>query len=486
MKIVVKLFHEIAIKSRPVRKLLTKQLHYNLESLLKRIRSDTKVYRHWDRFEIKVPEDICDDTRRNIIEQLSNTPGIEFFLVVEPVHFSSLSELTQIALEYFAQSVNQKTFAVRVKRKGKHSFSSIEAEREIGSVLMLNAHPTGVDLKQPEVEISIEIDNETAYLVKEKVPGLGGYPLGKQEQALSLISGGYDSSVSSFLTMRRGVKTHFCFFNLGGSAHEIGVKQVAYYIWNKYASTHKVKFITFDFEPVVAEILKSIDPSFMGVVLKRMMFRAAEYAAKDLAIETVVTGEAIGQVSSQTLTNLNAIQQVTDRLVLRPLVAMDKQDIIKLAKEIGTDEFAANMPEYCGVISSKPSTKVKLEKVVAAENDFDFDVLEKSLNTFRLVSIEKVLDGVDTDTEVDSITTPNFSDVVIDIRHPEEQEKNPLQLLNNEIIKIPFYSISKRFEDLDSEKNYLLYCDKGVMSKVQAHHLKIQGFTNVKVLKLAV
>ena len=259
MKIVVKLFHEIAIKSRPVRKLLTKQLHYNLENLLKRIRTDIKVYRFWDHFEIKVPDDICDDTRTNIIEQLSNTPGIEFFLIVEPVEFSDLDELADISLRNLEGKLDSKTFAVRVKRKGKHSFTSIEAERTIGSKLLLNTSSAGVNLKSPDVEVSIEIDNSSAFLVKEKVAGLGGYPLGKQESALSLISGGYDSSVSSFLTLRRGVKTHFCFFNLGGSAHEIGVKQVAYYIWNKYASSHKVKFITFAFEPVAPLGLLAIE-----------------------------------------------------------------------------------------------------------------------------------------------------------------------------------------------------------------------------------
>ncbi|NVJ51274.1 MAG: tRNA 4-thiouridine(8) synthase ThiI [Gammaproteobacteria bacterium] len=484
MKIVVKLFHEIIIKSRPVRKLITKQLHYNLENILKQVVPETKVYKRWDHIEIKLPDHLPHDTQINVKEKLACIPGIDFIQVVESLEFESFEQLIALGVEQFSSAVTGKTFCVRAKRKGKHAFTSLEFERELGGALLAEGKAKGVKLKAPEVELKVEIDGARVFFVKEKIKGLGGYPLGQQESVLSLISGGYDSSVASYQMIKRGVKTHFCFFNLGGSAHEIGVKQVAYFIWNKYASSHKVKFISVPFEGVVEEILKTMSPSVMGVALKRMMLRAAEKLANDLALDTLVTGEAIGQVSSQTLTNLRMIDLASDALVLRPLIALDKQDIIAQAKQIGTEEFAANMPEYCGVISSKPSTKVKLSAIEEAEAQFDFSVLEEAITNRRLQSIEKVLDGVDTDTSVSCVQVPSVDDVVIDIRHPEEQEQNPLQLTNNKIIKIPFYSLATRFKELPDANNYLLYCDKGVMSKVQAHHLNLNGFTNVKVLQL--
>jgi thiamine biosynthesis protein ThiI len=483
MKLVVKLFHEIIIKSRPVRKLLTKQLHYNLENILKPILNEAKVYREWDKIEIKLPDTMEPELWLNIKERLQCIPGIDFFLRVDAHPFNTIDDIIDLCVDAYGEELKGKTFCVRVKRRGKHDFTSNEAERQIGGGLLARTGVDRVVLNNPQVQINLEIINNEVYLVRERIPGLGGYPLGQQEAALSLISGGFDSSVSSFLMMRRGVKTHFCFFNLGGMAHEIGVKQVAYYLWQKFGSTHKVKFITVPFEEVVAEILQTIDQSLMGVVLKRMMVRAADKVAQDLGLTTIVTGESIGQVSSQTLTNLAVIEQASTSLILRPLITLDKQDIILQARAIGTEEFAANMPEYCGVISNKPTTRAKLDKVLQTEEQFNFDILDRAVANRKLISIEKVLDGLDTNTDVTLVSTPGIDDIVIDIRHPEEQENQPLVLTNNKVIKIPFYSISQRFPELDMKYNYLLYCDKGVMSKVQAHHLKLQGFDNVKVLR---
>jgi thiamine biosynthesis protein ThiI len=119
------------------------------------------------------------------------------------------------------------------------------------------------------------------------------------------MSGGFDSTVAAYQIMRRGLMAHFCFFNLGGRAHELGVMEVAHFIWKKYGSSQRVLFVSVPFEEVVGEILGKVDNSHMGVVLKRMMLRAASQIADRLHIDALVTGEAISQVSSQTLPNLS-------------------------------------------------------------------------------------------------------------------------------------------------------------------------------------
>src|SRR3546814_288003 len=236
----------------------------------------------------------------------------------------------------------------------------------------------------------MEIRDQRLFVVHEQHDGIGGYPLGALELTLVLLSGVFDSAVVAYQMMRRGVMTHFCFFNLGGRAHELGVMEVAHYLWKKYGSSHRVLFISVPFEEVVGEILQKVDNSQMGVVLKRMMLRVSTQIAERLHIDALVTGEAISQVSSQTLPNLSVIDSATDMLVLRPLIASHKQDIIDTAFEIGTAEFAKNMPEYCGVISVNPTPQPKRYRIEHEENQLALAILERALATARQVAIERV------------------------------------------------------------------------------------------------
>jgi thiamine biosynthesis protein ThiI len=298
------------------------------------------------------------------------------------------------------------------------------------------------------------------------------------------MSGGFDSGVASYQMIKKGARTHYCFFNLGGSAHEVGVKQVSYYLWNKFAASHKIKFFAVDFEPVVAEILDKVDNGHMGVVLKRMMIRAATKIAAKGKIQALVTGESLGQVSSQTLTNLNVINRVTDTLILRPLAAYDKQDIINIARTIGTEDFSKTIPEYCGVISKKPTVRAILSKVEEEEDNFDFDILDKVVKETRIFDIRDIgKESEEEITAVDLVENINDNAIVLDIRSPDETDDQPLELDDVEVKLIPFYKLATQFGDLDMTKDYLLYCDHGVMSKLQALYLIDNGYTNVKVYR---
>ena len=283
--------------------------------------------------------------------------------------------------------------------------------------------------------------------------------------------------------MRRGLLTHFCFFNLGGRAHELGVKEVAHYLWKKYGSSHRVLFISVPFEEVLGDILENVDNGHMGVVLKRMMFKAAEQVADQLELDTLVTGEAISQVSSQTLTNLAVIDKATSKLVVRPLITEHKQDIISTAVEIGTAEFAENMPEYCGVISVNPKTRAKLGRVEHEEGRLDASLLQRAVQRATRVTMDKVLDELGKDVQVEEVHAALPGQVVIDIRHPDEVDEQPLELAGIEQLTVPFYAINGRFKDFDPNRQYLLYCDQGIMSKLHAHHLMHEGYANVRVYR---
>lgn len=474
MKFVVKLFPEITIKSKSVRKQMTKILRANLRTRLRKHQVSADVQNRWDSLLIELNSS-DERSHRHTVEVLSNTSGIGYSLEIEEHTFETLDDAYQRVKHAYAESLEGKTFCVRIKRAGIHDFTSHQAEIYMGGGLLKETGATGVSLKNPDLVVHAEIRNDKVQVVKQRIDGLGGYPLGSQGDVLSLISGGYDSTVASYLMTRRGLKTHYCFFNLGGSAHEIGVKQVAHYLWQRYGESHRVKFITVPFEDVVAEILKNVETGQMGVVLKRMMLRAASRAAARMDVPALVTGEAVAQVASQTISNLAVIDRVSDHMVLRPLAAMDKLDIIALSRRIGTEAFAASMPEYCGVISVNPTTVGDMKRVEEAEAAFDMKVLEDALARSTYQRIDEVLDKLDSGIdEVPLVNMPALSDVIIDIRHPDEVEAAPLALPNNRVLHLPFYELESKLDTLESGVRHLLYCQKGTMSRIHAHHLMLE------------
>lgn len=482
MKFIIKYFAEITIKSTPVRKQFANQLTKNIRAILKKIDPAVSVVMQWDHIEVNVME--TEPTLQGqIVEKLQCIPGVGQFLQVIEYPLGDMDDILEKCKQHFSDRIKDKVFCVRCKRTGKHDFSSVEIEREIGAGLIRDCSPKGVSLHKPEVEVRLEIRDQHLYLVEHAYKGLGGYPLASLDQVLVLMSGGYDSTVAAYHMIRRGLLPHFCFFNLGGRAHELGVMEVAHFLWDKYASSQRVMFISVPFEQVVGEILTQVDDSQMGVILKRMMLRAATQLAKRFELTSLVTGEAISQVSSQTLTNLNVINQATDMLVIRPLITSHKEDIIAQAQQIGTAEYARHMPEYCGVISVNPTTRAKLGRIEHEEENFDFSVLDNAVAQAKWVTVDQIMDELGKDIHVEQVSEIVAGQVLIDIRHPDQAQDHPIEIEGIEIKQIPFYAINQQFNKLDENRQYLLYCDKGVMSRLHAHHLLSEGHVNVRVYR---
>lgn len=482
MKLIVKVFPEIIIKSRPVRKQFIRQLAKNIRTVLRDLDPALVVDGVWDNLDVqtKLTEP---KLLREMIERLTCVPGISNILQVAQYPLGDMDDIVARCKLHYGDLLPGKMFSVRCKRAGKHTFSSMDVEKYVGSQLRQQCSAAGIELKKPEIVVRMEIRDKRLFVIHSQHNGIGGYPLGALEQTLVLMSGGFDSTVAAYQIMRRGLMAHFCFFNLGGRAHELGVMEVAHFIWKKYGSSQRVLFISVPFEEVLGEILQKVDNSHMGVVLKRMMLRAASSIADRLEIDVLVTGEAISQVASQTLPNLSLIDSATDKLVLRPLITSHKQDIVDQAVEIGTADFARHMPEYCGVISINPKTNAKRNRVEYEEQQFDMAVLERALENAKLVSIDRVIDDLSRSIEIEEVSQALAGQVIVDIRHPDAQEDQPLMLPGIEIQALPFYALNSRFKELDNTRQYLLYCDKGVMSRLHAHHLLSEGYANVRVYR---
>ena len=483
MKFILKFYPEITIKSKSVRKRFCKLLNSNVRNVLRRFDDTVTVQLDWDKLNVNTSND-SDENIARLVDAMQCIPGIAHILQVTQHSFTDVHSIYETVAPLVADSIDGKTFCVRVKRAGNHDFTSNEVERYVGGGLNQHYPSLGVKLKKPDHTVKLEIRNDDLFVIAARYEGIGGFPLPAQEDVLSLMSGGFDSGVSSYMMIKKGARTHYCFFNLGGAAHEIGVKQVSYYLWDRFSASHKVKFVTVPFEGVVGEILEKVENSQMGVILKRMMMRAAEQVAKKMKIEALVTGESLGQVSSQTLTNLGVIDKSIDTLILRPLTAYDKQDIINIADKIGTKPFAEVMPEYCGVISQKPTVKAVMSKIEAEEANFDFSVLEKALEDSVMMDIRDIANETkEVVSEVETVSEFGVDDIILDVRSPDEEDENPLVIESVEVQHLPFYKLATKFGDLDQSKQYLFYCDRGVMSKLQALFLIEQGFSNIKVYR---
>lgn len=482
MKYIVRLQAEITVKSKSVRSRHGKLLTANLRNQLKALDSSIKVKWMWDRIEIELPQSPSQKLSNAVVERLASTPGVLYFERVQYHPLADFETLLEWVLTYKEAQLRGKTFAIRVKRKGHHPFSSQDLARYIGGGVKERVEGTAVQLKGAEEDVVMMIAEDDVFLVERRFNGMGGFPLPSQETVLSLMSGGFDSTVSSYQMIKRGARTHYCFFNLGGDAHEAGVREISYFIWKRFSPTHPVKFISIDFSPLVDVILQHVDNGLMGVVLKRTMLRAAALATRYVNAQALVTGEAMGQVSSQTLSNLAVIDEVTSKLVLRPLIAMDKQDIVDIARTIGTEPLAAAMPEYCGVISNKPTVKADLEKVRQAEDAITDALIEQQVYNAEVLDIRKLHDAsmAKVQLQLDAKAT-QLPVTVLDIRKDDEIEQAPLQPCEYPIEHLPFFKLETAFKGLPKDRQYLLYCDQGVMSRMQALHLRELGYDNVAV-----
>ena len=483
MKYIVRLQAEITVKSKSVRTRHGKLLTANIRNQLKAIDSQIKVRWLWDRIEVELPENPSERVSQLAIERLQATPGVLYFERVRSHSLTDFETLLLWLLEFKAEQLQGKTFAVKVKRKGHHDFSSQDMARYMGGGILQRVPGTRVQLKDAEEEVGLIVADQDVFLLERRFNGIGGFPLPSQETVLSLMSGGFDSTVSSYQMIKRGARTHYCFFNLGGDAHEAGVREISYFLWKKYSPTHPVKFISIDFAPLVDAILTHVDNGIMGVVLKRTMLRAASIATRYVNAQALVTGEAMGQVSSQTLSNLAVIDEVTNRLVLRPLIAMDKQDIVNIARHIGTEPLAAVMPEYCGVISNKPTVKANLEAVKAAEAAITDEMIRAQVMNAQVLDIRTLHDASLAKVDLAAPDDTQADKVILDIRKDDERELSPLSEQPYPVQSLPFFKLEKAFAGLPTDTHYLLYCDQGVMSRMQALHLRDLGYTNVSVFQ---
>lgn len=484
MKYIIKISPEITIKSKPVRKRCIMMLRNNISKHFRFNKININIAWNWDRIELD-----WEDFR--ISEILKQIPWIANYMEVDSFILPKDSEnifdfVFERTKDYYLEKISFKTFVVRVNRVWNHDFNSLDLERYIWGGLLKFAKDSKVQLKNPEITVKIDIKDNKIFIVKNIIAWIWGYPIWFQDKVLSLISGWFDSWVSTFAMMKRGCRVDYLFFNLWWTAHEMWVKQVSYHLWKTFSVPHNdARFICVDFEELIKELLIKVNHKYRWILLKRYMLKIASLISENYYY-ALIKWDSLGQVSSQTLLNMHVIDKASNNLVLRPLIWFNKQEIIDISKQIWTYNFACNMPEYCWVISDKPSTWAKEEKIIEEEKNILDEVIQRAFETRKIEFVREMMDKYINicKNEIEIIILPEKDDIIIDIREDLEKKIMPLYIENTKIIEIPFFDINTEFISLDQTKTYLFYCERWILSKIHWLYLKEKWFNNIKILRL--
>jgi thiamine biosynthesis protein ThiI len=461
MLYIVKVSGEIPLKSHRTRPRFESKLVSNILEALRRYGlrcNDVKV------FEGIIYAD-CDEGVEGVIKDVF---GVHKVCKAFMFEFKDLSDICRLSEEFFKDVVSGKKFAVRVKRVGQHKFTSVDVARAVGEVL--RKYSSGVDLDNPQVEVFIEVRGDKVYFYRECWQGVDGLPIGVEGKVLMLVSGGFDSVVASWLIAKRGVEVDILHYIMGSYENLFNVlKVIKKLAMRLYGYNPKIFLI--DLSTLVSYILKSVRSDYRQVVLRRFMYLIALELARRYGYDAVGTGESLGQASSQTLKNLRVIEEslpVEYRLpILRPLISMDKDEIIKLAKYLSTYEDSSKVLELCNIASGPVTTRADLNALISESSKVGVEVVSELVNSV------KVYDLLSTDVydilreftiELDFI--PDNA-VVVDVRDKKEFEvwhyPNAVSIYDIDISELP------------KDRPVIIYCDSGQLSSVWASTLRAKG-----------
>ncbi|MEM2214212.1 MAG: tRNA uracil 4-sulfurtransferase ThiI [Candidatus Nezhaarchaeales archaeon] len=373
--VIVRYGAEIGVKSSRTRAEYDKLL---IKSMKARLKADglslEKIERRFGRIYVRttMPKEVALSLSR-VFGISSTSPAISCK--------ASLDEISNVALKLAEERGGcDVKFAVRCRRIGEHSFTSIDVSKHVGAKILESMKDKGwrVDLDQPDFTINIEIRGNEAFLYVDVVEGVGGLPQGSQGGLLCLMSSGIDSPVAAWLVMRRGCLVTLLHFNCQQFSGEKTVEKVVDLakVLAKWSPAYETKLIMVPFGDVLKEIVEKGSRRLTCLLCKRMMLRIAEKVALSRGLMGIVTGDSIGEQASQTLSNMAVISSAVKSLpIYRPLLGFDKPETERIARKIGTYEISARPDEGCKAAPSKPAISAKLEEVLEAEKILDIDLL---------------------------------------------------------------------------------------------------------------
>ena len=335
--------------------------------------------------------------QKDIIKVLKNTFGIHAFNIVYKANTNNIDICNETLKQL--QKENFKTFKVVTKRRDK-SFQtpSMDFNKVVATNILKNIKDIKVDVHNPDIYINIEINKEETYIYFNEIKGLGGYPVSVAGKGLLMLSGGIDSPVAGYLSLKRGIKVEAIYFealpHTSLNAREKVINLAKELL--KYSSNFNLYVVPIT--KLQEEIYQKIDSTYMITILRRMMYRISEQIARKHKDLILINGESVGQVASQTLTSMNAINEVVKIPVIRPVACFDKLEIIDIAKKINTYETSILPYEDCCTIfvPKHPVINPKIEKCKEYEEKIDYqNLIEEAIKETKIIKIENKNDFKD-------------------------------------------------------------------------------------------
>jgi len=376
MKLVIH-YHEIALKGRN-RNVFVQRLAGNLR----------RTFQDLGRVSVRtlfgrVTVDIATEAVQEVHHRMAGVFGVANYSLVEQVP----QDFDQIARAAWKQVQDSpaRSFAVRCRRPDKNfPMGSLAVEREVGAHIWRSARAENrdlkVDLTAPELTVRIEIVNNLALVSGQRYPGPGGLPVGTAGRTVGLLSSGFDSPVACWNLMKRGAEVVLCHFHSHPFTNQASLEncRLLAEVLTRFQFRSRLYLVAF--APVQEELLTLTPAELRMVLYRRSMIRIAQKVARRERAEALVTGESLGQVASQTLTNLAVIDEAASVPVLRPLIGSDKEEIMTRARQIGTYELSAQPYEDCCslMVARHPATRASLGEVLRLEQAMELEELEEA------------------------------------------------------------------------------------------------------------
>ena len=454
-------YGELVLKSRRVRDRMIRRLLSNLQDAMARNDIPYTLHQRWDRL-------ILETTHPEKTETvLSHLFGLRSFSRIYRCPLPDRETLVLTAESYFRPHVQGRTFAVRARRTREVPISTRELERTLGARLVQLGGR--VDLEHPDVTCRLDLRQDEVWFYLERSEAPGGLPLGVEPRALALISGGYDSPVAAWRMLRKGVPLDFLFVALGGCVHLAPVLEVLNHLYHTWIFGDRPRLWVVPGEAVVWRIQERVKPAYWNVMLKRVFYRLAEALARREGYAAAVTGEALGQVSSQTLSSLKAIEQGVDLPVLRPLLTEDKERIIQEARRVGTEVISRHVEEYCAITPAHPVTRPSPDRVRLWEKTLDMETwVVQLLEQAELRNLHEI-DPLEIHQLRVSVDHPAPDMVWIDLR-PEGAPPLPQPARRMQPAQLVQGTLT-----LPQGKRYLLICERGQLGADVAWTLRERG-----------